>query len=97
MPPNTETAVRTQQLKPTLTCTDECTDSQRNLQVVVAGDELPNLEPALANIDPIPARKTLMVVNNFIISTTGKYSALTHSRKLAATPSTSAYELSRPS
>mmetsp|Transcript_42387 Transcript_42387/g.83200 ORF Transcript_42387/g.83200 Transcript_42387/m.83200 type:complete len:299 (+) Transcript_42387:51-947(+) len=37
---------------------------------VVNQDELPNLDPALSNIKPIPLKKTLMVVNNFIINTT---------------------------
>jgi WASH complex subunit CCDC53 len=46
---------------------------------------LPNLEPALANIEPIAIKKTLMIVNNFIINTVdfcNKFSVLSE-RKLA--------------
>jgi len=46
---------------------------------------LPNLEPALANIEPIPIKKTLMIVNNFIINTVdfcNKFCVLSE-RKLA--------------
>jgi len=46
---------------------------------------LPNLEPALANIEPIAIKKTLMIVNNFIINTAdfcNKFSVLCE-RKLA--------------
>jgi len=46
---------------------------------------LPNLEPALANIEPIAIKKTLMIVNNFIINTVdfcNKFAMLSE-RKLA--------------
>lgn len=57
--------------------------------MIVASDPsdqpLPSLEPALANIPPIPIKKTLMIVNNFIINTTefiNKFAVLCE-RKLA--------------
>lgn len=38
--------------------------------LVAAQEDMFNLEPALSNIQPIPIKKTLMIVNNFIINTT---------------------------
>lgn len=64
--------------------TDDPTKTDTAL-VPADDEELPNLEPALSNIQPIPLKKTLMLVNNFIINTTefmNKFTVLCE-RKLA--------------
>jgi len=54
-------------------------DESKALVKIDDKNVLPSLEPALSNIQPIPIKKTLMVVNSFVVSTTdfvNKFSVL---------------------
>lgn len=63
---------------------------------VVNEDDLPNLEPALSNMQPIPLKKTLMIVNNFIINTTefmNKFTVLCEGKLSAVSQKTTNLEI----